>query len=312
MITKAPLFLLLLPFIVAVLPHGSRVDAATTIIRSYDLHVDRVYLRLDRSVPPRLLQQDEGSGLCNDEVMPAGKFCYRGNAHPRILPVAAAAASKSSNAIMGPPIHVQVGDTLRVSVTNSMQNSGLSVHWHGFEMRGANRVYDGVVGVTQCAIPPRIDHRHYFDDDEEEGNDDSLPLIGGSNNFVYEFVVNEDPGTYWYHTHAGALDLVDAVKGPLIVHPRDDDGTEGVKELVAALNSGVVTSGESSNLTERVSSNTNLSLDPLSYRNERILFFSDQFTHPGHDMLKVSSHKLCTIVSQTKSSSHTNAKQKRQ
>ena len=72
--------------------------------------------------------------------------------------------------LIGPPIHVQTGDILSVTLQNSLMTTGLSIHWHGFEMTNALE-YDGVVGVTQCPISPNT-------------------------KFVYEFVVEETPGTY--------------------------------------------------------------------------------------------------------------------
>ena len=72
--------------------------------------------------------------------------------------------------LIGPPIHVQTGDILSVTLQNSLMTTGLSIHWHGFEMTNALE-YDGVVGVTQCPISP-------------------------DSKFVYEFVVEETPGTY--------------------------------------------------------------------------------------------------------------------
>ena len=34
------------------------------------------------------------------------------------------------------PIHVVVGDVIRVNVTNRLPEHGISIHWHGFDMRG--------------------------------------------------------------------------------------------------------------------------------------------------------------------------------
>ncbi len=85
-------------------------------------------------------------------------------------------ASDSDLPLVGPPIHVQEGDTLFVTLKNSLSTTGLSIHWHGFEMENALE-YDGVVGVTQCPISPYTQ-------------------------FTYEFEVNETPGTYWWHTHS--------------------------------------------------------------------------------------------------------------
>jgi hypothetical protein len=131
--------------------------------------------------------------------------------------------------LMGPAVHVQQGDRLNVALRNSLMFSGLSIHWHGFEMKNGPE-YDGVVGVTQCAVSP-------------------------SEHFLYNFTVEETPGTYWYHTHSGALgiDAYDAVRGPLIVHPPGEQS----KTLVDQLNEETAERGK------------------LAYANERILLFSD-------------------------------------
>ena len=137
-----------------------------------------------------------------------------------------------SNRLMGKPIHVVQGDRLEVSLVNGLPTTGLSLHFHGFEMRDALE-YDGVVGITQCAVSP-------------------------NNAFLYNFTVDEVPGTYWYHTHSGHLgiDSYNAIKGPLIVHSQ---GTLS-SALLGDMNDSAIPY-----------------YDPLSYGNERILFFSDGF-----------------------------------
>ena len=140
--------------------------------------------------------------------------------------------------LIGPPIHVQAGDVLSVSLKNSLSTTGLSLHWHGFEMTNALE-YDGVVGVTQCPISPDIQ-------------------------FVYEFAVEETLGTYWWHTHSGTLGIhaINAIHGPLIVHPKGEEK----KRLVDRLNSNVA----------GVANETNAGVEnPWYYDNERILFFKD-------------------------------------
>ena len=99
--------------------------------------------------------------------------------------------------IKGPAIHVNNGAILWVNVTNGLKDGGLglSIHWHGLNMKGA-QVFDGVVGLTQCPIA-----RH--------------------KSFLYNWTINEQPGTYWYHTHDRKLfpdHQKDFIKGPLIVH----------------------------------------------------------------------------------------------
>ena len=99
--------------------------------------------------------------------------------------------------IKGPAIHVKRGEILSVKVTNKLSDSGLTLHWHGFQMRG-QQVYSGVAGVTQCPISP-------------------------GETFLYQFKVDETPGTYWYHTQNGVNPSgQDFVRGPLIVHDVND------------------------------------------------------------------------------------------
>ena len=51
--------------------------------------------------------------------------------------------------VKGPAIHVRRGEKVSVLLTNDLPDHGVSLHWHGFEMRGVPH-FDGVVGVTQC------------------------------------------------------------------------------------------------------------------------------------------------------------------
>ena len=105
----------------------------------------------------------------------------------------------------GPAIHVKTGQWLSVNVENELTVSeddypslGLSIHWHGLDMRG-NNFFDGVVGLTQCPI--------------EEGK-----------SFEYRWKIDEQPGTYWYHSHdrkAFPENQTNFIHGPLIIHPSD-------------------------------------------------------------------------------------------
>lgn len=75
------------------------------------------------------------------------------------------------NGTFGEAIHVSKGDRLIVHLSPSSAVSGISIHWHGFHMKN-RQAYDGVVGVTMC------------------------PVRSWST-FVYNFTVDEIPGTYW-------------------------------------------------------------------------------------------------------------------
>lgn len=88
--------------------------------------------------------------------------------------------------VPSPLIRIKEGETLRIAVTNTIENEHASIHWHGvllpFQM-------DGVPGV-------------------------SFPGIQPGETFVYEFPVKH-PGTFWYHSHSGFHEPLGQY-GPLI------------------------------------------------------------------------------------------------
>jgi FtsP/CotA-like multicopper oxidase with cupredoxin domain len=51
----------------------------------------------------------------------------------------------------GPTIRVKKGDTVRVTVTNNLDNEGLSIHWHGLWMQNTPWA-DGAAYTTQCPM----------------------------------------------------------------------------------------------------------------------------------------------------------------
>lgn len=90
--------------------------------------------------------------------------------------------------VPGPLIRLREGQTVRISVTNTLDEE-TSIHWHGllvpFQM-------DGVPGV-------------------------SFPGIAPGATFVYEFPVRQS-GTYWYHSHSG-LQEQEGHYGPIVIEP---------------------------------------------------------------------------------------------
>jgi FtsP/CotA-like multicopper oxidase with cupredoxin domain len=89
------------------------------------------------------------------------------------------------------------GDTLLVNVTNHLSNA-TSMHWHGMFQNGTNWM-DGITGVTQCPIPP-------------------------GKSFLYNFTVQNQFGTYWYHAHY-QNQYIDGINGPLIIHAPEEAQT---------------------------------------------------------------------------------------
>lgn len=97
-----------------------------------------------------------------------------------------------NNLFPGPTIECREGDKLVIHVMNSLATEGVSIHWHGLEMRGANNM-DGAVGFTQCPIP-------------------------AGESFTYEFTLGEgQAGTFWWHAHS-QVQRGDGMYGGLVVH----------------------------------------------------------------------------------------------
>ncbi|KXT16497.1 hypothetical protein AC579_1343 [Pseudocercospora musae] len=92
----------------------------------------------------------------------------------------------------GPTIEARSGDEIIVEVENALEQDGISIHWHGLSMHGANEM-DGVVGITQAPIEP-------------------------SRSFTYSFTIEHDQhGTFWWHSHY-AQQRADGLYGGLVVH----------------------------------------------------------------------------------------------
>ena len=92
----------------------------------------------------------------------------------------------------GPTIQCRSGDRLIIHVTNKLADEGVSIHWHGLQMRNANSM-DGAVGFTQCPIP-------------------------AGRKFTYEFDIDkQQSGTFWWHAHS-QTQRGDGMYGGLVVH----------------------------------------------------------------------------------------------
>ena len=88
--------------------------------------------------------------------------------------------------VPGPEIRVRKEDVVQATLGNQLP-AQTTVHWHGIALRND---MDGVPAMTQAPVP-----------------------AGGT--FTYRFTA-ADPGTYWYHPHAG-VQLDRGLYGPLIV-----------------------------------------------------------------------------------------------
>ncbi|KAF4983400.1 hypothetical protein FZEAL_1129 [Fusarium zealandicum] len=90
----------------------------------------------------------------------------------------------------GPWLEACWGDTLNITVINSMTTNGTSIHWHGIRQNQTMDM-DGVNGITQCPIAP-------------------------GESFTYSFKTTQY-GTSWYHSHY-SVQYADGLQGPLTIH----------------------------------------------------------------------------------------------
>ncbi|ETI23255.1 hypothetical protein G647_05054 [Cladophialophora carrionii CBS 160.54] len=90
----------------------------------------------------------------------------------------------------GPWIEACWGDWLEITVNNTLQTNGTTIHWHGIRQLHTT-ANDGVNAITQCPIAP-------------------------NQTFTYKFRAMQY-GTSWYHSHY-SLQYGDGVLGPLTIH----------------------------------------------------------------------------------------------
>jgi FtsP/CotA-like multicopper oxidase with cupredoxin domain len=94
--------------------------------------------------------------------------------------------------VPGPELRVTQGDRIVVHLINKL-NTGVTIHWHGVDVPGAE---DGIAGVTQDAVKP-------------------------GQTFTYTFIANQ-PGTYWYHSHQDSFNQVGkGLFGAFVVEPKN-------------------------------------------------------------------------------------------
>ncbi|NUT33263.1 MAG: multicopper oxidase family protein [Hamadaea sp.] len=92
----------------------------------------------------------------------------------------------------GPVVRAVQGQLVQVRLENESVPAGVTLHWHGVDVPGAE---DGVAGVTQDAVP-----------------------VGGEH--VYRFVADQ-AGTFWYHSHQISHEQVEkGLFGALVITPR--------------------------------------------------------------------------------------------
>lgn len=111
-----------------------------------------------------------------------------------------------NGSVPGPELRMREGDLVEVVLRNRNVEEGVTVHWHGVDLRNAE---DGVAGVTQNAVLPGQTH-------------------------VYRFRA-EQVGTFWYHAHqASAGEVRRGLYGALVIEPPQAPRAS-VRDIVVAV-----------------------------------------------------------------------------
>ncbi|MET9068201.1 multicopper oxidase family protein [Streptosporangium sandarakinum] len=114
--------------------------------------------------------------------------------------------------VPGPPITAVEGDLVEVRLRNADVTSGVTIHWHGYDVPAGE---DGVPGLTQDAVRP-------------------------GQEFTYRFLADQ-VGTYWYHTHeVSDIGVRKGLYGMLVVTSR----AGGPADHVSGSASGPASDGE--------------------------------------------------------------------
>jgi len=98
--------------------------------------------------------------------------------------------------VPGPAIQVCKNDWIVVDVFNAMGGTGATIHWHGILQRETPWM-DGVPSITQCPIEFATTFRYYFK--------------------------AADPGTQWYHSHAGHHKTNGEIGAVIVRQPKRED-----------------------------------------------------------------------------------------
>lgn len=107
--------------------------------------------------------------------------------------------------VPAPLLRLRQGQTVRLSVTNELDDEDSSIHWHGLLVPFQ---FDGVPGI-------------------------SFPGIRPKSTFVYEFPIVQS-GTYWYHSHSGLQEQLGHY-GPIVIDPEGEDPVKSDREHVIVL-----------------------------------------------------------------------------
>ncbi|QGY45802.1 multicopper oxidase domain-containing protein [Maribellus comscasis] len=117
---------------------------------------------------------------------------------PKLLKGEKSSLEKLPGSYLGPVIRVQKGQKIRVRFNNQLSRESV-IHWHGLH------------------IPPEMDGHPMY-------------AIENGEQYIYEFEVNNQPGTYWFHPHPDKItgpQVYQGLAGLFIVEDNNSDLPSG-------------------------------------------------------------------------------------
>jgi L-ascorbate oxidase len=103
----------------------------------------------------------------------------------------------------GPVVQANVGDTVRITITNHSPTTSIGIHFHGLPMKG-QPFADGVPTQNQCATGPM-------------------------QTVVMEFIA-QNVGTHYWHGHT-SLNRLDGLQGAIVIHDPTDLQEQDLRTL---------------------------------------------------------------------------------
>ncbi len=137
-----------------------------------------------------------------------------------LLPGVTVKSMTFNGTIPGPEIRVREGDAVRIKIRNELKEP-TALHWHGLDVPYN---MDGVPGVTQAPIMP-------------------------GKEFTYEFIA-KPAGVRFYHSHANAKQMTNAMHGAFIVEPAWDAKDKPDRHYILFLTEWMVNGKGSEKMSE--------------------------------------------------------------
>lgn len=123
------------------------------------------------------------------------------------------ASIAQSGSYLGPTLHVRTGQRVRITFENRLPDQSI-VHWHGLDL-------------------------------PQDQDGQPADAVGPGETYEYDFVIDNPPGTYWYHPHPHGRtgeQVYRGLAGLLIIHGDEPSLPSGANDLAVVLQDRTIAS----------------------------------------------------------------------